>query len=131
MTGPDDVEDEQQQIGAFARFLISHHAPLLRSIVLSPDPNLHYPLLVDFAELLDFDPPLAHLLFSRPTLCCISFFLTFALNCAPQDVILENPDDLGHKASKKYHVHVRINVGGSPLESPGLIFAIALFVGFS
>ncbi|RWW51400.1 hypothetical protein BHE74_00042256 [Ensete ventricosum] len=80
MTGPDDVEDEQQQIGAFARFLISHHAPLLRSIVLSPDPNLHYPLLVDFAELLDFDPPLAHLLFSRPT-CLLPLFDEAARRC--------------------------------------------------
>nr|XP_018674730.1 PREDICTED: probable DNA helicase MCM9 [Musa acuminata subsp. malaccensis] len=125
MAGPNDVEDEQQQIGAFARFLISHHAPLLRSIVLSPDSNLHYPLLVDFAELLDFDPSLAHLFFSRPS-HLLPLFDEAARRC--QDVILENPDDLGHTASKKYHVHVRINVGGSPLESPGLIFAIALFI---
>ncbi|XP_064983701.1 probable DNA helicase MCM9 [Musa acuminata AAA Group] len=115
MTGPNDVEEEQQKIGAFARFLISHHAPLLRSIVLSPDPNLHYPLLVDFAELLDFDPSLAHLFFSRPS-HLLPLFDEAARRC--QDVILENPDDLGHTASKKYHVHVRINVGGSPLESP-------------
>uniref|UniRef100_A0A804KZZ8 Probable DNA helicase MCM9 n=1 Tax=Musa acuminata subsp. malaccensis TaxID=214687 RepID=A0A804KZZ8_MUSAM len=115
MAGPNDVEDEQQQIGAFARFLISHHAPLLRSIVLSPDSNLHYPLLVDFAELLDFDPSLAHLFFSRPS-HLLPLFDEAARRC--QDVILENPDDLGHTASKKYHVHVRINVGGSPLESP-------------
>ncbi|CAL9771498.1 unnamed protein product [Musa acuminata subsp. burmannicoides] len=123
MAGPNDVEDEQQQIGAFARFLISHHAPLLRSIVLSPDSNLHYPLLVDFAELLDFDPSLAHLFFSLPSHLLplfdeaarrcqvfLHFFFSASMQC--------NPDDLGHTASKKYHVHVRINVGGSPLESP-------------
>ncbi|WOL08732.1 hypothetical protein Cni_G17485 [Canna indica] len=111
----DDWEDQQQHIDALARFLISHHCPLLRSILLSPDPSIHFPLLVDFAELLEFDPPLAHLLFSHPSRL-LPLFDEAARRC--QDVILEDPDNLGYKASKKFHVHVRINVAGSPLESP-------------
>ena len=82
------------QLKAEAAFLIRHHSDQLRSIALSPDPNLHYPLHIEwvissinqsinhlysshfplsismflsFAELMDDDPPLAQSLFSQPT----------------------------------------------------------------
>ncbi|KAG6535677.1 probable DNA helicase MCM9 isoform X1 [Zingiber officinale] len=114
MMQPGDCDD-RDDIDAFARFLITHHSPQLRSILLSPDPNLHYPIVVEFAELLEFDPPLAHLLFSHPS-DHLPHFDEAARRC--QDVILQEPDFSGHKSSKKYHVHIRISTAGSPLESP-------------
>ncbi|KAG6531405.1 hypothetical protein ZIOFF_005211 [Zingiber officinale] len=114
MMPPGDCDD-RDDIDAFARFLITHHSPQLRSILLSPDPNLHYPIVVEFAELLEFDPPLAHLLFSQPS-DHLPHFDEAARRC--QDVILQEPDFSGHKSSKKYHVHIRISTAGSPLESP-------------
>ncbi|XP_074567887.1 putative DNA helicase MCM9 isoform X2 [Curcuma longa] len=114
MVPPGDCDD-RDHIDAFARFLIIHHSTQLRSILLSPDPNLHYPIVVEFSELLEFDPPLAHLLFSQPSYR-LPHFDEAASRC--QDVILQEPEFLGHKFSKKYHVHIRISTAGSPLESP-------------
>ncbi|KAK9088315.1 hypothetical protein Scep_027397 [Stephania cephalantha] len=51
---------------AFSEFLIGHHSSHMRSILLSEDPLLHYPLHIDFAEVTEDDQKLAHLLFSNP-----------------------------------------------------------------
>ncbi|XP_038972914.1 probable DNA helicase MCM9 isoform X2 [Phoenix dactylifera] len=102
-------------INAFAAFLIRRHSSYLRSILLSPDCSLHYPLFIDFAELLDYDPPLAHLLFSRPS-DLLPLFDEAAFRA--QGVILGASEDLEESASRKGLVHVRINVCGSPLECP-------------
>ncbi|KAK6916148.1 MCM OB domain, partial [Dillenia turbinata] len=101
-------------VEALARFLIRHYSDQLRSIVLSPDPLLHYPLLIDYAEQMNDDPQLAHLLFSQPTT-----YLPLLDEAASwvQKVVLE-----GFKGqqnpSKKSFVHVRVNICGSPLECP-------------
>ncbi|XP_068637055.1 probable DNA helicase MCM9 isoform X2 [Aristolochia californica] len=75
---------------------------------------LHYPLIIDFAELLDSDPALAHLLFSQPT----EFLPLFdeAARLA-QSIVWESCKDQ-ESAMPKELVHVRVNVSGSPLESP-------------
>nr|DAD41036.1 TPA_asm: hypothetical protein HUJ06_015359 [Nelumbo nucifera] len=104
----------EDHIHAFARFIIRRHTDEIHSILFSQDSMLHYPLIVDFAELTEEDPQLAHLLFSRPT----EFLLLFDHGaCQAQRVILDElkyPKD----AVLKNFVHVRINISGSPLEFP-------------
>ncbi|KAL3538681.1 hypothetical protein ACH5RR_002047 [Cinchona calisaya] len=97
-----------------AGFLIKHYTEQLQSIILSPDPRLHYPLVVDFAELLDDNPTLAHLLFSYP-----NEYLPVFDEAAiwAQKVIFEDLKKW-ENASVKEYIHVRINVSGSPLECP-------------
>ncbi|XP_043698152.1 probable DNA helicase MCM9 isoform X1 [Telopea speciosissima] len=101
-------------VEAFKHFLIRYHSEDIRSIVLSQDPMLHYPLHIDFAELTQDNPPLSHLLFSQPT----NFLPLFdkAAYLVQKDVFvdLKGWDD----ASVKEFVHVRINISGSPLEFP-------------
>ncbi|PIA52022.1 hypothetical protein AQUCO_01000125v1 [Aquilegia coerulea] len=91
---------------AFAGFLILHHKEQIQSMVLYQDPMLHYSLQIDFAELTEHDPSLSHLLYSQPNdlLPVFDNAARYAQNCA--------------NASIKEFVHVRINVSGSPLESP-------------
>ncbi|KAL0384438.1 UNVERIFIED_CONTAM: putative DNA helicase MCM9 [Sesamum radiatum] len=97
-----------------AGFLIKHHLGQLQSIILSSDPRLHYPLHVDFAELMDDDPSLAHLIFSQPT----EYLPLFDESAIwAQKVIFEDFKKM-ENASVKAYVHVRINVCGSPLECP-------------
>ncbi|KAK9130119.1 hypothetical protein Sjap_010606 [Stephania japonica] len=100
---------------AFAEFLIRHQSPEIRSILLSEDPLLHYPLHIDFAELTEDDPSLAHLLFSNPA----EFLPVFDDAChLSQRVILGDLKGCGANACFKQFVHVRINISGSPLECP-------------
>lgn len=100
-----------------AKFLKEYHSDQISSILLSPDSRLHYPLHVDFAELLDFKPDVAHLLFNQPTKI-LTKFDEAAMRV--QRIIL--PEELKFKgqenASLKEYVHVRINSSGSPLEFP-------------
>ncbi|KAL6964258.1 DNA helicase mcm9 [Sarracenia purpurea var. burkii] len=103
---------EDAALKDFAQYLIRHHSDQLRSIILSPDPRLHYSLYVDFADLMDDHPPLAYLLFSNP----INYLRLFN-----EATISAQKDTYGdfngrNDASLKEHVHVRINVSGSPLE---------------
>ncbi|KAJ4817552.1 Minichromosome maintenance family protein [Rhynchospora pubera] len=100
------------ETSSFADFLKHFHSDDLRSIILSPDPSLHYPLIVHFAELLNFDPDLAYELFSKPTELLHKFD---EVAHASQQEILK---DLKDGASEKKFIHVRINVSGSPLECP-------------
>ncbi|CAA7400958.1 unnamed protein product [Spirodela intermedia] len=102
-------------VQSFARFLIRCHSKDLRSILLSQDPILHYPLVVDFSELLEADPPLAQLLFSHPASLLPLFDQAARLS---QGVVLDGSKELAGGAFPKDFVHVRINVGGSPLECP-------------
>ncbi|XP_038886882.1 probable DNA helicase MCM9 isoform X3 [Benincasa hispida] len=94
---------------AFATFLIRHHSDQLNSLAHSPDPKLHYPIFVEFAELMDDDPPLARLLFSRPT----EYLRIFddAAVWAHKIILGDSKNGI-----KKDFIHVRINVTGSPLE---------------
>ncbi|XP_075073551.1 putative DNA helicase MCM9 isoform X1 [Nicotiana tabacum] len=97
-----------------AAYLLKHHSEQLCSIILSPDPRLHYPLLVDFAEIMDDNPTLSQFIFAKPT-----EYLPLFDEAAvwAQKVIL---GDLKQRenASLKDNIHVRINISGSPLECP-------------
>lgn len=105
--------DDPESLKALAVFLLRHHSSDLRSIILARDSLLHYPLHIQFAELMNDDPPRAHLLFSQP-LQYLRLFDSAAF--LAQRAILE---EFGWvNASVKESVHVRINISGSPLEFP-------------
>ncbi|XP_048544498.1 probable DNA helicase MCM9 isoform X3 [Triticum urartu] len=107
-----------------AEFLCSFHSDDLRHILLHPESTLHFPLVIDFAELLDFDPGLAKILYNDPK----GFLPDFdsAAQRAQSEVLcilkkceaLGNPDEPRPSAVQKGFVHVRVNVCGSPLEFP-------------
>ncbi|KAK6156777.1 hypothetical protein DH2020_011025 [Rehmannia glutinosa] len=107
-------ENDSVRSKEMAGFLIKHQLEQLRSIILSSDPRLHYPLHVDFAELMDENPPLAHLISSQPT----EYLPLFDESAVwAQKVIYEDFKKM-ENASVKAYVHVRINICGSPLECP-------------
>ncbi|KAK3185091.1 hypothetical protein Dsin_032377 [Dipteronia sinensis] len=106
-------DDVPLHLKSLAAFLIRHHSDQLRSITLSPDPKLHYPLYVDFAELMNEDPPLAHLVFSHP-IDYLRFFNDAALWA--HKIVFDKLKF--EKAVEKIFFHVRINISGSPLECP-------------
>ncbi|KAL1534354.1 DNA helicase mcm9, variant 2 [Salvia divinorum] len=106
------MEKESGHGKEMAAFLIQHHLDELRSIILSSDPRLHYPLHVDFAELMDDNPPLAHLIFEHPK----EFLPLFDDSAVwAQRVIFEDFKRM-ENASVKAYIHIRINVAGSPFE---------------
>ncbi|KAF7113881.1 hypothetical protein RHSIM_RhsimUnG0105100 [Rhododendron simsii] len=96
-----------------ANYLIKHHFDQLRSISLSPDPRLHYPLYIDFAEFFDYHPTLAKVIFFKPIeyLHLFDESATFA-----QEKVIDSGSKGWNNAIVKKFVHVRINVCGSPLE---------------
>ncbi|XP_057977833.1 probable DNA helicase MCM9 isoform X2 [Malania oleifera] len=99
---------------AMADFLIRHYSSQLRSLVRSPNPRLHYPLYVEFAELLNENPSLALLVFSEP-----AKYLPLFDEAAvwAQKIVFEHFRNC-ENASLKEHAHVRIDISGSPLECP-------------
>ncbi|CAA0807349.1 Probable DNA helicase MCM9 [Striga hermonthica] len=105
-----DVEPSKEM----AIFLKNHHSEQLKCIILSSDPRLHYPLHVDYAELMNEYPGLAHLVFSQP-----AEYLPLLDESAVrvQNVLYEDLKRV-ENASVKAYVHVRINICGSPLEFP-------------
>lgn len=108
------MENDSGRGKEMAAFLIKHHLDQLRPIILSPDPRLHYPLIVDFAELMDDNPPLAHLIFSEPK----EYLPLFDESAVwAQKVIFEDIKKMENACIKAY-IHVRINISGSPLECP-------------
>ncbi|XP_062177766.1 probable DNA helicase MCM9 isoform X4 [Alnus glutinosa] len=109
-----EIDNPPSQVKALAAFLICRHSHQLRSIALSPDPKLHYPLYVDFAELMDDDPPLAQSVFSQPTEH-LRFFDDAAVWA--HRIVLGDLKGCKSGIEKKF-IHVRINVSGSPLECP-------------
>ncbi|KAH6789951.1 minichromosome maintenance 9 [Perilla frutescens var. frutescens] len=108
------MEDDSGRGKEMAAFLIKHHLDQLRSIVLSSDPRLHYPLHVDFAELMDDNPPLAHLIFSQPK----EYLPIFDESAVWAEKVIFEDFKKMENASVKAYIHVRINVSGSPLECP-------------
>ncbi|GAB4853242.1 DNA helicase mcm9 [Ancistrocladus abbreviatus] len=113
MASPEIIVDDGIYTDMVA-FLISYNFDQLRSIILSPDPRLHYPVFIDYAELLNEIPPIAQLIFSNPTEYLPKF--DCAAVCA-QGVILKDLEG-GSTATVKDFVHVRVNTAGSPLECP-------------
>ncbi|XP_073141326.1 probable DNA helicase MCM9 isoform X2 [Henckelia pumila] len=106
------MEDESERSKEMAGFLIEHHLDQLKSIILSFDHRIHYPLYLDYAELMDENPRLAQLVFSQPTIY-LALFDESAIWA--QRVIFEDFKNV-ENASVKGFVHVRINISGSPLE---------------
>ncbi|XWS68265.1 hypothetical protein CRYUN_Cryun04dG0075800 [Craigia yunnanensis] len=107
-------EEVPTRLHSAVEYLLRCHSDQLRSIVLSPDPKLHYPLFVDYAELMDADPPVARLVFANPT-DYLRFFDQAAI-LAHKRVL---KDMVSHeKGVEKKFIHVRFNVCGSPLECP-------------
>ncbi|KAL7206043.1 hypothetical protein ACSBR2_018874 [Camellia fascicularis] len=107
-------EEEEGPKKDMARYLIQHHSDQLRSIILSPDPRLHYPLYLDFAEFMDYHPPLAYIVFSQP----VEYLRLFDSAAVWVQQVMYQNFKTGDNASVKMFVHVRINVSGSPLECP-------------
>ncbi|KAM7264589.1 hypothetical protein ACFE04_002272 [Oxalis oulophora] len=110
----EESEANKGQVKPLAAFLIRLYSDQLRSIVLAPDPKHHYSLIIDFAELLDEEPQLAHLLFTQPT-HYLQFFDQAALWA--HKIALGNLD-AAENGVKKNFIHVRVNITGSPLHCP-------------
>ncbi|XP_038683525.1 probable DNA helicase MCM9 isoform X1 [Tripterygium wilfordii] len=108
-----DMEDNVAgPVKSLAGFLIRRYPSQLRSITLASNSNIHHPLYVDFAELMDDDPPLANLVFSQP-----SEYLRHFDDAAlwAHKIVLRDVNNR-EKGTEKEFIHVRINISGSPLE---------------
>ncbi|GKV35425.1 hypothetical protein SLEP1_g43689 [Rubroshorea leprosula] len=113
MSSP-ETDNIPVEVTSILDYLVAYHSDQLRSIALSPDPKFHYPLFVEFAELLDADPALAHNVYYKPDKY-LRFF-DYAAVLAQKEVLR---DSIFHgKGVEKKFIHVRFNVSGSPLESP-------------
>ncbi|CAK7341069.1 unnamed protein product [Dovyalis caffra] len=110
------MEDADSEEKSFAEFLMSHqsYSQQLHSIVLSPDPKLHYPLYIDFTDLLNENSRLAHLLLAQPT----EYLLLFDRAAFWAHKIVLKGLKFGEKGVEKKFIHVRINVCGSAHECP-------------
>ncbi|KAF7803755.1 putative DNA helicase MCM9 isoform X1 [Senna tora] len=117
MDGGEDITDPSYWEKPMASFLIRYHSDQIRSIASSPDSNLHYPLFVDFAELMEDDPHLARRIFTEPA-AYLPIFDQAAVWA--HKIILEDSGANKNGVEKKC-IHVRINTSGSPLECPGRV----------
>ncbi|XP_074284799.1 putative DNA helicase MCM9 [Silene latifolia] len=95
-------------------FLVDNYSDQLHSIVLSPDSRLHYPLFIDFAELMNDHPSIAMLVYSEPS----SYLPKFDYAAISAQRLITKECEAGSVAIIKDNVHVRVNILGSPLESP-------------
>ncbi|EOA30050.1 hypothetical protein CARUB_v10013156mg [Capsella rubella] len=103
-----------EQIESMTEFLVKHYSDQLRDISLSPDPKLHYPLFIEFAELVDDDPSLSRLVFSNPEQYLRQFDESAIL---AHKIALEHMKKFENKIGiEKRFIHVRIDTSGSPLE---------------
>ncbi|XP_066371272.1 probable DNA helicase MCM9 isoform X2 [Miscanthus floridulus] len=108
-------EDESAAAQKLAGFLFDSYADDIHRILLDDDPSkLHFPLVIEFAELMEFDPKFAGKLYLDP-----HKYLPFLKDAAQwaQDKVLKKLGNSKTTETKK-SVHVRIDVTGSPLESP-------------
>ncbi|KAI7732128.1 hypothetical protein M8C21_025487, partial [Ambrosia artemisiifolia] len=107
-------------------FLTEYYSDQLQSIILSSDNRLHYPLYVDFAEVMEYDAPLAHDILFEPT-----EYLPVFDNAAKlaQNIVYEQVRKTWeHESVKegvdcpppsiKEFVHVRIEIRGPMLDNP-------------
>ncbi|KAG6736215.1 hypothetical protein POTOM_061057 [Populus tomentosa] len=107
-------KEEDSEVKSLAEFLMTHHSEQLHSIVVSPDPKLHYPLYIDFTDFLNENSRLAHLVLAQPTV----YLLLFDRAAFWAHKIVIKGLKFGEKGVEKKFIHVRINVCGSPLECP-------------
>ncbi|XP_040380757.1 probable DNA helicase MCM9 isoform X2 [Oryza brachyantha] len=113
----DDLEELESRID---NFLKRFHSDDLRRILLpDPDGKLHFPLVIDFAELLDFDPEVAHILYDYPK-DVLELFDAAAQRALDKFDAAARRDKSkpGDEPIEKKFVHVRVNTSGSPLECP-------------
>ncbi|KAF5813711.1 putative DNA helicase [Helianthus annuus] len=107
-------------------FLTEYYSDQLQSIILSSDNRLHYPIYVDFAEVMEHDSPLAHEILFEPT-----EYLPVFDNAAKlaQETVYEKVKEIWkHEScnegvdrpppSIKEFVHVRIEIRGPMLDNP-------------
>ncbi|KAL0677004.1 hypothetical protein Bca4012_004985 [Brassica carinata] len=103
-----------EHIESMTEFLVSQYSDQLRDIALSSDPKLHYPLFLEFAELVDDNPHLARLVYSNPEQFLRLFDDSAVL---AHKIALEHMKKFESKIGiEKRFIHVRINTSGSPLE---------------
>ncbi|KAI9120423.1 hypothetical protein K1719_007456 [Acacia pycnantha] len=114
MDDGEDINNPNYWEKPMASFLIRNHSDQLRCIVSSPDSKLHYPLFVDFAELMDDDPHLAHLIFTEPA----TYLQIFDQAAVWAHKIILEESRAEEKWIENKTIHVRINTRGSPLECP-------------
>ncbi|GKV44831.1 hypothetical protein SLEP1_g51979 [Rubroshorea leprosula] len=65
MSSP-ETDNIPVEVTSILDYLVAYHYDQLRSIALSPDLKFHYPLFIEFAELLDVDPALAYNVYYKP-----------------------------------------------------------------
>uniref|UniRef100_A0A0E0DYY6 Probable DNA helicase MCM9 n=1 Tax=Oryza meridionalis TaxID=40149 RepID=A0A0E0DYY6_9ORYZ len=121
----DDLDEFESRLDSF---LNRFHADDLRRILLpDPDGKLHFPLVIDFAELLEFDPEVAHQLYDYPKDVLELFdaaaqraldIFDAAARRADKSITLDSQRKAGDEPMEKKFVHVRVNTSGSPLECP-------------
>uniref|UniRef100_A0A0E0L9E0 Probable DNA helicase MCM9 n=1 Tax=Oryza punctata TaxID=4537 RepID=A0A0E0L9E0_ORYPU len=114
----DDLEEFESRLD---KFLNRFHADDLRRILLpDPDGKLHFPLVIDFAELLEFDPEFAHQLYDYPKDVLELFDAAAQRVLDKFDAAARRADKrkAGDEPMEKKFVHVRVNTSGSPLECP-------------
>ncbi|KAG8092712.1 hypothetical protein GUJ93_ZPchr0012g19371 [Zizania palustris] len=110
--GVDDLGDFESRLEGF---LTRFHSDDLRVILLpDPDDKLHFPLIIDFAELLEFDASVAHTLYYYPKDVLELFDAAAQRVLDSFDAQSESVDE----PKEKKFVHVRVNTSGSPLECP-------------
>ncbi|XP_049935082.1 probable DNA helicase MCM9 isoform X1 [Nymphaea colorata] len=111
---PEDALSDVDYVRELAQFILRNCEQQLRSVLLSQDPMLHFPLVIEFAELLDASPSLAYLIFANP-----AKFLPLLDEAAhgAQEVVFEAFKDREEMVLKEF-LHARIDVSGSPLECP-------------
>ncbi|KAK7412145.1 hypothetical protein VNO78_03594 [Psophocarpus tetragonolobus] len=107
------MEEDCKQ--AMLSFLLCRHPEQLLSIASSPDPNLHYPLFIHFAELIEDYPRIAQFLYAQPK-TYLQLFDAAVLSA--HNIILEEMTKNKESGLEKKFIHVRINISGSSLEFP-------------
>uniref|UniRef100_A0A0D9WNB7 Probable DNA helicase MCM9 n=1 Tax=Leersia perrieri TaxID=77586 RepID=A0A0D9WNB7_9ORYZ len=113
----DDLDDFESRLHDF---LERFHSEDLRRILLpDPDGRLHFPLVIDFAELLEFDPEVAHLLYAYPK-DVLELFDAAAQSALDKFDAAARRDKrkAGDESMETKFVHVRVNISGSPLDCP-------------
>ncbi|XP_052158487.1 probable DNA helicase MCM9 isoform X2 [Oryza glaberrima] len=114
----DDLDEFESRLDSF---LNRFHADDLRRILLpDPDGKLHFPLVIDFAELLEFDPEVAHQLYDYPKDVLELFDAAAQRALDKFDAAARRADKrkAGDETMEKKFVHVRVNTSGSALECP-------------
>ncbi|XP_023750740.1 probable DNA helicase MCM9 isoform X1 [Lactuca sativa] len=122
------MDDDDGSKKTLSDFLTEYHSDQLQSILHSSDHRLHYPLYVDFAEVMEHDSPLAHEILFEPTKYLPLFDEAAKL---AQEIMYEQTKKIWENESYKEglerppptikeFVHVRIEIRGPMLDNPEL-----------